>query len=99
VPLGGLHPLRRSQRLHEQVVQRLIAWAAASGLRPGDRLPVGRDLAAGLGVSRATLAQALVALEVTGVVSVRHGDGTVLLAAPRTRGGAGLAAGPPGRPR
>jgi GntR family transcriptional repressor for pyruvate dehydrogenase complex len=34
-------------------------------------------------VSRATLAQALVALEVTGVVSVRHGDGTELLAEPR----------------
>ncbi|WP_198588370.1 FadR/GntR family transcriptional regulator [Geodermatophilus chilensis] len=81
---GGLQPLRRSPRLYEQVVQQLISWAHASGLGPGDRLPAERELAARLGVSRATLAQALVALEVTGVVSVRHGDGTVLLAAPRT---------------
>ncbi|WP_209307601.1 FCD domain-containing protein [Geodermatophilus sp. DF01_2] len=81
---GGPQPLRRSPRLYEQVVRQLIAWADSSGLGPGDRLPSERDLAVRLGVSRATLAQALVALEVTGVVSVRHGDGTVLLAAPRT---------------
>ena len=81
---GGLQPLRRSPRLYEQVVQQLVSWADESGLGPGDRLPAERDLAVRLGVSRATLAQALVALEVTGVVSVRHGDGTVLLAAPRS---------------
>jgi GntR family transcriptional repressor for pyruvate dehydrogenase complex len=81
-PPGGIPPLRRSPRLYEQVVQQLLSWAASSGLGPGDRLPPERDLAARLGVSRATLAQALVALEVTGVVSVRHGDGTVLLSAP-----------------
>jgi GntR family transcriptional repressor for pyruvate dehydrogenase complex len=81
---GGLQPLRRSPRLYEQVVQQLLSWAQSSGLGPGDRLPPERDLAARLGVSRATLAQALVALEVTGVVSVRHGDGTVLLQAPPT---------------
>ncbi|MGY5885532.1 FadR/GntR family transcriptional regulator [Modestobacter lacusdianchii] len=80
---AGPAPLRRN-RLYEQVVQQLVAWAAEAGLGPGDRLPPERDLAARLGVSRATVAQALVALEVTGVVSVRHGDGTVLLQAPRT---------------
>jgi GntR family transcriptional repressor for pyruvate dehydrogenase complex len=45
----------------------------------GDRLPAERDLAAKLGVSRASLSQALVALEVQGVLSVRHGDGAVLV--------------------
>ena len=79
-----LHPLRRSPRLYERVVQQLVSWADSSGLGPGDRLPAERDLAVRLGVSRATLAQALAALEVTGMVSVRHGNGTVLLAAPRT---------------
>jgi GntR family transcriptional regulator, transcriptional repressor for pyruvate dehydrogenase complex len=79
---GGLRPVQRP-RLYEQVVQQLIAWSRSSGPGPGDRLPPERELAARPGVSRATLAQALVALEVTGVVSVRHGDGTVLLAEPR----------------
>ncbi|SDF52473.1 FadR/GntR family transcriptional regulator [Klenkia brasiliensis] len=78
----GPGPLRRN-RLYEQVVHQVLTWAASSGLGPGDRLPAERELAASLGVSRATLAQALVALEVTGVVAVRHGDGTVLLTAPR----------------
>ena len=53
-------------------------WIAENGLRAGDRLPPERELATRLGVSRATLSQALVALEVIGVVAVRHGDGTVL---------------------
>src|SRR5262245_40929027 len=48
----------------------------------GDRLAAERDLAGKLGVSRASLSQALVALEVQGVVSVRHGDGAVLVRRP-----------------
>ncbi len=51
---------------------------------PGDRLPPERELAQRLGVSRATLSQALVALEVIGAVVVRHGDGTVLTERART---------------
>jgi GntR family transcriptional repressor for pyruvate dehydrogenase complex len=48
-------------------------------LKAGDRLPPERDLAARLGVSRATISQALVAMEVVGVIHVRHGDGAVLV--------------------
>ena len=46
------------------------------------RLPAERELAAKLGVSRASLSQALVALEVQGVLSVRHGDGAILVRRP-----------------
>jgi GntR family transcriptional repressor for pyruvate dehydrogenase complex len=65
-------------RLYEQVAEQITAWIADNGLQPGDRIPPERELAARLGVSRATLSQALVALEVIGVVAVRHGDGTVV---------------------
>lgn len=65
-------------RLYEQVASQITAWIEANGLQAGDRLPPERELATRLGVSRATLSQALVALEVIGVVVVRHGDGTVL---------------------
>lgn len=51
-------------------------------LGPGDTLPAERDLADRLGVSRATLAQALVALEVLGVIDVQHGTGAVLVYRP-----------------
>lgn len=67
------------QRLYEQIVQQLLRHVETRGLAPGDRLPPERDLAATLGVSRASISQALVALEVLGVVSVRHGDGAMLL--------------------
>lgn len=69
-------------RLYEQVAEQITAWIADNGLAAGDRLPPERELAARLGVSRATLSQALVALEVIGVVAVRHGDGTVLTGSP-----------------
>lgn len=51
-------------RLYEQIAQQLYEHIGSAGLRPGDRLPPERELSARLGVSRASLAQALVALEV-----------------------------------
>jgi GntR family transcriptional regulator, transcriptional repressor for pyruvate dehydrogenase complex len=74
----ALRPLQRP-RLYEQVVDQIQAWIAQNGLEVGDRLPPERELASRLGVSRATVSQALVAMEVVGVVSVRHGDGVVLV--------------------
>jgi GntR family transcriptional repressor for pyruvate dehydrogenase complex len=73
----GLKPLSRP-RLYEQVAEQIMGWIDENGLKPGDRLPPERELATRLGVSRATVSQALVALEVIGVVAVRHGDGAML---------------------
>ncbi len=47
-------------------------------MRVGDRLPSERDLASALQVSRASVRQATVALEVRGTLEVRHGDGIYL---------------------
>ncbi|HZA10208.1 FadR/GntR family transcriptional regulator [Mycobacterium sp.] len=76
-----LRPVTRP-RLYEVIVEQLCGYIADNGLKEGDRLPAERDLAAKLGVSRASLSQALVALEVQGVLSVRHGDGAVLIRPP-----------------
>jgi GntR family transcriptional repressor for pyruvate dehydrogenase complex len=73
-----LRPVTRP-RLYEVIVEQLCAYIADNEMTPGDRLPAERDLAAKLGVSRASLSQALVALEVQGVLSVRHGDGAILV--------------------
>lgn len=70
------------QRLYLQLVETLTRFITAQSLRPGDRLPPERELSAQLGVSRASVSQALVALEVLGIVDVRHGDGAVLLDQP-----------------
>lgn len=73
-----LRPIARP-RLYEQLVEKLCEHIDEAGLRPGDRLPPERELAAQLGVSRVSVGQALVALEVQGIIDVRHGDGAVLL--------------------
>lgn len=66
-------------RLYEQVLERLRAHVVEAGLKAGDRLPAERDLAASLGVSRASVKQAIVVLEVQGLVEARHGGGTYLV--------------------
>jgi GntR family transcriptional regulator, transcriptional repressor for pyruvate dehydrogenase complex len=75
---SGFQPVTRP-RLYEQVVSQIQAWIADNRVQVGDRLPPERELAARLGVSRATISQALVAMEVAGMVSVRHGDGVILM--------------------
>src|SRR5215218_8550406 len=75
---ASLRPVSRP-RLYEQVMSQIQSWIAENGLGAGDRLPPERELATRLGVSRATISQALVAMEVVGMVSVRHGDGVVLI--------------------
>ncbi|QKE82628.1 GntR family transcriptional regulator [Arthrobacter sp. NEB 688] len=74
---GGPRPLARP-RLYEQLADHIADFIEAQGLAPGDRLPPERRLAKDLGVSRATLSRALVALEVRGRLEVRHGDGAVV---------------------
>ena len=74
---GGPSRLPRP-RLYEQLADHIAGFIEAQGLVPGDRLPPERRLAKDLGVSRATLSRALVALEVQGRVRVRHGNGAVV---------------------
>jgi len=69
-------------RLYEQLVTLLLGYIESAQLGPGDLLPAERELAQRLGVSRATLVQALVALEVLGVIDVQHGNGAVLVYRP-----------------
>lgn len=80
-PRTGLERVTRP-RLYEQLVEQILAYIESAQLGPGDLLPAERDLAERLGVSRATLAQALVALEVLGVIDVQHGTGAVLARRP-----------------
>lgn len=75
---GLLRPMPRT-RLYEQVVEQLRDYVTVKGLRTGDRLPAEREIAERLRVSRASVREAIVALEVQGLVEVRHGGGTYLL--------------------
>ncbi|RAJ65678.1 GntR family transcriptional repressor for pyruvate dehydrogenase complex [Streptomyces sp. Amel2xB2] len=74
----ALRPMARP-RLYEQVLDRLRAYAVDHELSAGDRLPPERELAQRLGVSRSSVKQAVVVLEVQGLVETRHGGGTYLV--------------------
>jgi GntR family transcriptional repressor for pyruvate dehydrogenase complex len=79
-PLPVVRPLSRVERrpLYELLAERIREHADEADLRAGAKLPAERVLAEQLGVSRASLRQAIVALEVQGLVEVRHGGGTFL---------------------
>ncbi|MBK1783979.1 FadR family transcriptional regulator [Prauserella sp. ASG 168] len=66
-------------RLYEQVIERLREYVTSTRLSAGDKLPAERELAQRLGVSRASIKQAIVVLEVQGLIEARHGGGTYLV--------------------
>lgn len=71
-------PSRISRDLTTMLVAGLKDMIADGTLHPGGRLPPERDLAKKFSVNRASVRQALKALEVMGVVRQRVGDGTYL---------------------
>ena len=59
-----------------QRVAATVATAIEAGrYKPGQRLPSERDLAEEFGVSRPTIREAMLALEIRGMVKARHGSG------------------------
>src|SRR3954454_15521681 len=69
-------PLQR----YEQIAERLAADIRSGLLAPGERLPSERELARQLEVSRASVREALAALQLQGVVETRAGAGTFVAA-------------------
>lgn len=60
----------------DEVVDGVKRMILAGELRPGDQLPVEKDLAATLGVSRGSLREGVRALSILGVLDTRQGAGT-----------------------
>lgn len=58
-----------------RIAARLLALIADRHLRPGDRLPPERELAATMRVSRASLREALAGLAMVNIVEIRQGSG------------------------
>lgn len=69
-------------RLYRVVAERVQRMIQDERIGPGERLPAERDLAAKLSVSRASLREALIALELGGVVEVRGGSGVYVCEQP-----------------
>jgi GntR family uxuAB operon transcriptional repressor len=71
-------------RLYRIVAERIQALIQEEHLGAGARLPSERDLAARLNISRSSLREGLIALELTGVVEVRVGSGVYVSEKPAT---------------
>ncbi|MFN5177162.1 FadR/GntR family transcriptional regulator [Limnohabitans sp.] len=71
MPLHTIEP----QRLYRQIAGQLRDLMVEGEFSVGSRLPAERELAQQLGVSRPSVREALIALEVEGIIEVRTGSG------------------------
>lgn len=63
------------RRLYRQIADQIRTLIGSGEIAPGTRLPAERDLARQLRVSRPSLREALIALEIEGLLEVRVGSG------------------------
>ena len=74
MPIQPVEP----RRLYVQIADQIRSLIAAGEFSPGNRLPAERELAKRFGVSRPSMREALIALEVQGYVNVRPGSGIIV---------------------
>src|ERR1044072_7092895 len=67
--------MTETRRLYEQIAQKLAKAIADGEYELGQRLPSERELAQSFGVSRPTVREAIIALELDELVEVRLGSG------------------------
>src|SRR6266481_256242 len=75
MPIQSIEP----RRLYRQIADQIRTLVRSKEFPAGSRLPPERDLAKQLGVSRPSVREALIALEVEGLVEVRIGSGIYVL--------------------
>ncbi|WP_214110495.1 FadR/GntR family transcriptional regulator [Acrocarpospora catenulata] len=68
----------KSSTAMAEVTRRLLDYIASGAVPEGARLPPERQLATLMGVGRSAVREALAALEILGIVTVRAGSGTYL---------------------
>jgi len=65
-----------AEKLSEKVIIELKKHIRDTGMEPGDKLPSERELSQNLGVSRATVREAIKCMENEGVLETKQGRGT-----------------------
>ena len=68
-------PTLKVERLYRQISNLLINCIKSGQFVPGEMIPSERDLSKQLGVSRSSIREALIALEITGWIEIRTGNG------------------------
>ena len=70
-------PIQKTS-VSQQVVNHVLDLIEQGELKPGDRLPVEREFAESLGISRVPLREGISALSALGIVERRQGDGNYI---------------------
>jgi len=78
LPLQTVEP----RRLYRQIADQIAGLIGNGEFAHGSRLPAERELATLLGVSRTSVREALISLEIGGLVEVRVGSGVFVTAGP-----------------
>ena len=78
MPLQLVEP----KRLYRQIADQLAHLISSGEFPAGARLPAERELAVSLGVSRTSVREAIISLEMSGLVDVRVGTGIFVSARP-----------------
>ncbi|MBB2971474.1 FadR/GntR family transcriptional regulator [Mesorhizobium sp. RMAD-H1] len=81
------------RRLYQQISDRVRHLIQEGRFPAGSRLPAERELAQQLGVSRPSLREALIALEIAGNVEIRMGSGIYVTKEPEARALQGISIG------
>lgn len=78
----SLQPAQGPERLYQKLARQLFADLAAGLYAVGDRLPAERELSVQYNVSRPAVREAMIALEVQGLIEVRIGSGAYVRSLP-----------------
>lgn len=66
----------KKRKVYQEILLEINRIIKEDNLRPGDRLPSERELTERLQVGRSSVREALRALELLGLITTRHGEGT-----------------------
>ena len=69
----------KTSKLSDEVYNQIVSLISSGKLKPGDKIPSERELAADLGISRQSVREALNRAEVMGLIDVRQGEGSFIL--------------------
>jgi len=78
-----------TRKLYQQVASTVMECIVSGKYKPGERLPSERDLAVAFKVSRPTIREAMISLEIRGLAESRHGSGIYVTDKPPAQQGGG----------
>lgn len=76
--MGKLFTPIKNTKVYEQVIEQIKTMIENGKLKRGDKLPSERDLVEQLGVSRASIREALRVLEIIGLIDCKQGEGNFI---------------------